>query len=375
MDANEYRDIVSKSLGREILNEECNFYYDESGNIRKFRLTENGVNAETGIENNFILGGVFFKGSEVPCDINSLYDDLNIQSEELKINTLASKGSDFWKAISRIEIYKYLRWLEKSDLYVHYTTLNNIYYSVVDIVDSLFVGESTLEINKRLIDTLKASLYKFVNYHREEVFKIFYKYNYPDLRKDNINNFCSDLAYLIKIYNKNDFNLEIFRQFLKENGRRGELAFIENNKANLLIGDYSGLWALPCALYNKSMHYFDEEDETEEKLENIYFKLNGEKLQNFQFLDSKENKLIQISDIWVGLLGKLFFVLDKSTLNDMKIKIASLNSNQKECIRIIISLINKSNDLEITLINNINSIEVIRSRRDLLLLMDNLVKA
>ncbi|MEQ6389288.1 hypothetical protein RZN22_08150 [Bacillaceae bacterium S4-13-58] len=60
------------------------------------------------------------------------------------------------------------------------------------------------------------------------------------------------------------------------------------------------------------MHYFDEEAEAELALKNTIYTLKGEKLSNFKFIDSKNEQLIQISDIWVGLLGKLFAELDQS---------------------------------------------------------------
>ena len=128
-----------------------------------------------------------------------------------------------------------------------------------------------------------------------------------------------------------------------------------------------------CAFYKDSMHYFDEEAEAELSLDNTIFTLNGEKLSNYKFIDSTKERLIQISDVWVGLLGKLFIVLDQSTPDMIKKKMESLTEEQKECIRIINALIDRAERLHRALIQNVNSIEMVQHRGSLLALMDELV--
>ena len=182
------------------------------------------------------------------------------------------------------------------------------------------------------------------------------------------------MSDLIQSYGDEDFYLENFRQLLKANGRKEELLFIEDNTPGLLVEDYSGLRDGRCAFYKDSMHYFDGEAEAESSLENTIFTLNGKKISNYKFLDSKEERLIQISDVWVGLMGRLFFMLDQSSPDIIKSKMESLNETQKECIHIINSLIDRSERLHIALIQNVNSLEIVQHRGALLELMDELVR-
>ena len=121
------------------------------------------------------------------------------------------------------------------------------------------------------------------------------------------------------------------------------------------------------------MHYFDEEAVAELALENTIYTINGKKLSNFKFIDSKKERLIQISDVWVGLLGKLFVELDQSTPEVIMRKMGSLTQEQKKCIRVINSLIDRAERLHRGLIQNVNSIEIIQHRRALLALMDELI--
>jgi hypothetical protein len=373
VDVDEYRNILSILSGIPLLNGKYSFYYDETGNVRKFRLTENGVNAEEGIANDFILGGVLFKGDTLSCDLDLLYDELKIKAPEIKFKTLAGRGSDFWTAIGKKPIYQFLTWLESSGLYVHYANLNNMYYSIVDMVDSLFVTQPQFNFGPEWVQVLKACWHRFVVAHLDEILAIFYRYDYPSLAKADIKGFCYEISDLIQSYDKDDFYLENFRQLLKANGRRGELFFIEANTPGLLVEEYSGLRTGRCALYKDSIHYFDEEAEAESSLEGMPFTMNGIKLNNYKFIDSKAERLIQVSDVWVGLLGKLFFMLDESTPSMIKSKMESLNKKQKECIRIINSLIDRSESLHRALIQNVNSIEIVQHRGSLLALMNELV--
>lgn len=373
MDVNVYRNQISELSNIPLMNDKYSFFYDETGNVRKFRLTQNGINAEEGIANDFILGGILFKGDSALCDLDLLYNKLKIKVPEIKFKALAGRGSDFWTAIAKKPIYEFLIWLESSGLYVHYATLNNMYYSIVDIVDSLFIAQPQFDFGLEWGQTLKASLHRFVLAHLNETLDIFYRYDYPSLKKADIKDFCYELSDLIQSYDEDDFYLENFRQLLKSNGRGGELFFVEENTPGLLIEEYSSLRTCRCALYKDSVHYFDEEPEAEEGLKSMPFTMHGEKLNNYKFIDSKTDRLIQVSDVWVGLLGKLFFELDKSTHRSIVEKVESFNDEQKACIKIINFLIDKSEKLNKGLIQNVNSIEMVQHRGSLLALMGELV--
>lgn len=331
------------------------------------------MNAEEGIAKDFILGGVLFKSDTPPCNVDLLFDELKINTPEIKFRTLAGKKSNFWTAISKKPIQQFLSWLDSSGLYVHYATLNNMYFSVVDIVDSLFAAQPQFNFGLEWAQALKASLHRFVITHIDEILSILHSYNYPSLDKEDIKNFCYELSDLIQSYGDEDFYLENFGQLLKVNGRKGELVFIEDNTPGLLVEEYFGLRDGRCAFYKDSIYFFDEEAEAELALKNTIYTLNGEKLSNFKFIDSKNERLIQISDVWVGLLGKLFAELDQSTPEMIIRKMESLTQEQKECIRIINSLIDSAERLCRGLIQSVNSIEMIQNRGSLLALMDKLI--
>ena len=90
--------------------------------------------------------------------------------------------------------------------------MNNLFYSLVDIVDSLWETHPQCAI---YMWDFKSALYDFVIQHQAEVVSIFVKHTYPDVK--DVSSFCSELCELIKTYNNEDdyypgVFLELFRQ-------------------------------------------------------------------------------------------------------------------------------------------------------------------
>ena len=103
-------------------------------------------------------------------------------------------------------------------------------------------------------------------------------------------------------------------QMLKESKRKSSLPFLEGNEKLVLIGDLLHFYMRPIYLFKDSEHFFDKEGSIEDKLKDIKIKLEDKILENYSFLDSKDNRLIQISDVVVGFTGKLFDFLNDSTI-------------------------------------------------------------
>ena len=140
IDVGLFKETTADLTGIPPCNDVFTFYYDETGNCRKFSLTDKGYNSEDAVENNFILAGVLHHGTEFQIDFDSLYSQLGYSAEqkELKFKHIYLNSKSFLDFIGSKRASIYIEWLYKSGLYVHYSTLNNLYYSLVDIVDSLY---------------------------------------------------------------------------------------------------------------------------------------------------------------------------------------------------------------------------------------------
>ena len=119
--------------------EKMTFYYDESGNCRKFSLTETGFNNTDALKGDFVLAGIAYEGESFNIDVSTLYTALEYKEgqKELKFKHLYHNSNDFLSFIESKRATGFLNWLANSGLYIHYSTLNNLFHSLVDIVDSL----------------------------------------------------------------------------------------------------------------------------------------------------------------------------------------------------------------------------------------------
>ena len=181
--------------------EKMTFYYDESGNCRKFSLIETGFNNTDALKGDFVLAGIAHEGESFNIDVPTLYAALDYKEgqKELKFKHLYHNSNDFLSFIGSKRATNFLKWLANSGLYIHYSALNNLFYSLVDIVDSLW------ETHPQCImcfGEIKSALYNFVIEHQDEVVNIFVKYTYPDVK--DVYSFCGELCELIQKHNNED---------------------------------------------------------------------------------------------------------------------------------------------------------------------------
>ena len=161
--------------------EEMTFYYDESGNCRKFSLTDAGFNNTDALKGDFVLAGVAHEGRSFDIDVPSLYAALDYKEgqKELKFKHLFHNSKDFQSFIGSKRATGFLEWLIRSGLYIHYSALNNLYYSLVDIVDSLWETHPQWLM---YMWGIKGALYDFVIEHQDEVIDIFIRHTYPNVK-------------------------------------------------------------------------------------------------------------------------------------------------------------------------------------------------
>ena len=358
------KDTVWKLNGIKPFNEEMTFYYDESGNCRKFYLTDNGFNDPEAIKGDFVLAGIAHNGKSYEIDLVSLHEALEYKEgqKELKFKHLYYNSADFVSFMGSKRATEFLEWLDKSGLYIHYSALNNLFYSLVDIVDSLW---ETHPMCIMYFWDIKNALYDFTIEHQDEVIDILIRHTYPDV-KDTVS-FCYELCDLISKYNDDSiynpgFFLELFRQMLKAAGKIGKLPFIQDNEPNMLIKEYYLFYLERCEIFSKSLHIFDEEKAVEKKLSNIQLYEHGKILNHYKFVKSHENIFVQISDMIAGLLRRLFIFLDEKSIGEIKSLAEKFNENQINNFNILWRLISRSDEKSPLLIKNANTPKNIQER-------------
>ncbi|ABX41306.1 hypothetical protein Cphy_0921 [Lachnoclostridium phytofermentans ISDg] len=132
----EWRNPVKDYLNLSIDN--CyTLYYDECNNCRKFCIKEQSYNVPA--EEDFVLAGVGYVSNQKPdYDFGRLWSDLRLQKnvKEIKFTKQFPKGN-FLECMSSRRTEAFLEWLDGSGLSIHCSHVNNLFYSTVDIVDSI----------------------------------------------------------------------------------------------------------------------------------------------------------------------------------------------------------------------------------------------
>lgn len=321
-----------------------NFYYDETNNCRKLKIKNGKLNFDK--DKDFVLGGVVLEKNnikDIKDSFDSLKKKLKVRSDlkEIKFKNICGGGSDFLKCIHNRKLHDFITWLLENDIYIHFSMLDHLYYSLVDIIDSLGVD------SWEGID-LKTSLYQLVYNNTENFMEIFDKYNYPNVGANLSKSFYDEMIQCIKplkpikipgvsgLQRKIDL-IEAFRA-----GRKKEPTFLINNEDNILIKEYYVLYARPVYMFKNAFHLFDEEFGVQNEINKTGIKLDQIEMKNYEFIQSDNNIFIQLSDITVGILGKLFEFIKKIPIDDIENAYISFDEHHQKGFDLLKDLLHKS---------------------------------
>tara|TARA_R110000765_G_scaffold334281_1_gene424694 strand:+ start:21201 stop:22253 length:1053 start_codon:yes stop_codon:yes gene_type:complete len=319
------------------------FYYDETNNIRRLHLTESGLNVQQA--DNFILAGIAHKGLSSEADFDALFDSLNLQKtvSEVKLKHIA-KGS-FLDMLKSDRLHTILNWLNEQDFYLHYFNLNIIYWSIVDVIDSI-IGELSNPFYVMHHMQLKSDFYELAVSDLDIFLDGLREFNYPDVLENRGNEFCRWLIAFAQ-YKKNalpDSNAHILCELLQSSLAIEDLPFVSGFHGRELISGFSIFYWRNLYLFINSRHVFDDEPCIEGDIEGLGFTVQGKELTNYEFVRSHDSKEIQISDVIAGFLGKYFSYLKESSAEAVKADKQVMSSKQKETLLVLKSLIDRSDE-------------------------------
>ena len=333
------------------------FYYDETNNIKTFYVREEDFNY--GFTANFILGGLVHLGPAP--NVQSLIDSFKLQktAKEVKFKHIA-KG-DFLDCLKSQKLTLFLEFIKQSDLYVHYSSLNILYWSIVDIVDSAIEAADIMEaMSPQYIHHMKNDLYKLARIEIDAVIELFYKFQYPNIKRESIIPFIEALTSLFDGYislPEYHFGLESLRQILKQAKKKESMPFIMNADDFVLIENLSHFYMKPIYTFKNSTHIFDNEVEISTILEGYQILDGEEEIKTYTFVDSETSQLTQLSDVFVGIMGKLSNYLNTSSREKIDSYLTSLNDIQKKNIYLLIDVIDKSHHKNIGFIHSTDCYE------------------
>lgn len=332
--------------------QDCCFYYDESNNIRKLWLKDNNFNAP--IDSDFILGGVMHFGKTCMADVDSLKKALQLQksTKEIKFKHI-SKGKTFIDCLSESKVELFLQWLYQSDLYVHFSNINNLYWAIIDIVDTI---EESGYIPFNI--EMKNELYKIFRSNYDDFYQLLVKFNFPNIAAENIRFFYQGiLDFIDAIPGELSFEMEILRQGMKSACKQDDLVFLQGNTEKTIINSYFPFYLRPIGLFASAQHIFDNEYQIKEQFIKCGFLNSNTKTYTYSFVNSINNPFIQISDCIVGLLGKYYTYINGINIDDADKMINSIPPKQKSVLKMFIQVLKKSEDLSKLLFCGTESME------------------
>lgn len=323
------------------------FYYDETNNSRKFRITDTDFNVSK--DKDFVLGGLVHKGEPRNFDTSELVKELNLQANIKEIKCRHIADGQFIDCLKSKKLNILLKWLTENEIYIHYAVMNNLYFGVVDIIDSIIYNGSDVELNALLIFEMKNVLYKYINIDIATIHDVFLEYKYPNIDSEQVSNFCSEMIKWIDItMAKANFNdcvlLGIIKQLFEEAKDKEELCFLQDNEDLILTKGYESLYIRPICLFKDSTHIFDEESEIVDKMNDITLVVDDATLRNYSFVKSHDNMMIQLSDVIVGVIGKMAEYTNCSSIESISQKIDGLEGVQKENLMLIAKIIASSEE-------------------------------
>ena len=252
--------------------------------------------------------------------------------------------------------------LDRPGVVVHYHAQDNLYYSIVDIVDSVIhlPGHEHMAACHR---ELKNALYLCASQDRVGFLNDLATFGYPNIALSEVGSFCRYIVDLLESMlglnplleeSQNGFFVETLRQMMKTASKADRLVLLEGNKEGVLVEGFSAHYQTTCMLLPEATHHFDRETHVSMKL--------VESLGNFEFVDSKSEPLVQLSDVWVGLLSKLFRFLDEWAEDPKPQRAVLAASQQLENLRTIKRLIDRADSTHQSLLSNCNAVDVVWRR-------------
>lgn len=318
------------------------FYYDETNNIKTFYVRENDFNYS--FTANFVLGGLAHEGNAP--DVQPLIDSFKLQKTATEVKFKHIAFGDFLDCLKSQKFKLYLQFVKDSEIYVHYSSLNILYWSIVDIVDSAIMhSESAMKLGLPFANRLKNDLYKLARLEIDAVIQLFYRFGYPNVKSWELIDFIEGLTALFEPYlTKTEFHfgLESLRQILKEAKKKGSLAFIMDETDHILLSDLSQFYLKPIYTFRTSAHIFDNEDAIRTIMSGYRILENGIETKNYSFVDSQDSQLTQLSDIFIGFMGKFTQYRNTHPIQEIEADIKSLTPLQSDNLHLFIDVIKKS---------------------------------
>lgn len=360
IDVNEWRDPAI-ALNRLVKADGIyTFYYDETNNIRRLHVTAEGLNVREPMC--FVLGGVAHRGPPRPLDVAGLKAAVRLQASahELKLAHLG-KG-DFLGLLKSWRVEAYLDWLKAEALLIHYSAVDPLYWSTVDIVDSI-ISHEPLAHMQRFHLKLKADLFTILAADIDDIADLFHRFSYPDVGEASRAAFIEELLQRLDDREGllSEFDGQMLKGVLQAGRGRDPLIYLEDEPPNTLLDSFVEFFIHRICLFKHAHHLLDVEPVIQDRLRACAFHDDGRVLDTYRFVDSRVEPGIQASDALVGLLGKMFSYVTRTDRAQLIADRRALTPGQTRTLAKLNALLDRSDAETPALLHQVASVSAMRA--------------
>lgn len=353
-------EMVTALAGVEICKEPWRIYYDETENCRSIAYRNGAISDARTVERTFILGGIAILGEGAENELSARVEPLIPRSGEMKAKTVLGGSGDFARVLRRRETTRFLESIDQPGIAVHYHSQDNLYYAIVDIVDSMIAGSGHGHMFA-LHRELKNALYLCARIDPVGFLENLAAFGFPNVPPGEVRPFCEFIENSLldfletrseSLSFEDRFFIETLRQMARASSRSESLALLKDNPPDTLVEGFSDHYQQVCLFFPKAFHCFD--DETHVSMDIV----DGD---NYDFVDSESNLFVQLSDVWVGLLSRCFRFLGKWA-DDRNPDVFAHNPIALENLKTIRRLIDRAADLHPALVSSLEADCALRKR-------------
>lgn len=320
------------------------FYYDETNNIRRLHLTETGFNEPD--PTCFLLGGIGHDGPPRPLGLDELRSKLYLQSNMTEIKLKYLGKGNFLSHLKSQKIATLLEWIENKGLFIHYQVTDPLYWSIVDIIDSI-AADHQIELDFFELRASKNTLYALLRKNLDAMSDLMRRYDYPNVGSRQ-QEFLDELIELVELrlgtIDEDDLQGHFFHMMLKgvlQAGRANALVFLTDEEPRLLIKEFGAFFANRIQTFAQSNHILDDEHVVGDYLKSEA--LGGRGL-SYRFANSRDEEGIQLSDVVVGLLGKAFTYCTHHSAEEIEHDLQELSDHQSRTLATLARILDQSTD-------------------------------
>lgn len=341
VDVNEIRDPAIALSGLTGVDQTFIFHYDETNNIRRLRLTPDGLNVRA--PQCFVLGGVVHLGPVPNLDFEDLRRAFGLQKSSLELKLEQLGKGDFLSLLNAPQVGLFLDWLSASGAFAHYQVLDPFYWSLVDVVDSIVTEDGDVHL-MMIAPLLKNDLYTVLREDVAGTAELLGRYSYPDVGCTQRPAFVAELRDLLEARSAllPSFNYQMLKGLLEIAEGLDSLPYLEVESPNILIDGFGAFYLHRLALFKDSTHILDIETTIQTYLAGLNLCDGGRPLSNFSFVYSRAAPWVQVSDALVGLLGQLFSYTSNTPVDEIAMALASLNVRQRGTLDTLIGFLDRS---------------------------------